>query len=107
MHHPSTVLGQLGLVLCVGLFGGTQPTAMVEAAPAHERCTTVALGYNSCLGVIGGLTPLAASWLVERTGDELAPAFLIMAAAAIMFLVILRLPETYRTPRAGAAAKAA
>jgi MHS family proline/betaine transporter-like MFS transporter len=108
MHHPSVALaqlGQLGLVLCIGLFVGTQPTAMVEAAPTRVRCTAVALGYNICLGVIGGLTPLAASWLVERTGDELAPAFLIMAAAAITFLVTLRLPETYRTPLAGAAAQ--
>jgi len=101
MQHPSPALaqlGQLGLVLIIALFVGTQPAAMVEAAPAQVRCTAVSLGYNISLGIIGGLTPLAATWLVERTGDELAPAFLIMAAAAITFFVVLRLPETYRTP---------
>jgi len=30
-------LGQLGLVLVVGLYGGAQPTMMVEAAPAQVR----------------------------------------------------------------------
>ena len=109
MHHPSAELaqlGQLGLVLIVGLFVGALPAAMVECAPPSVRCTTVALGYNVTLGVIGGLTPLVAAWLVERTGDELAPAFLIMATALISFLVILRMPETYRARFASAAATA-
>ena len=92
LNHPSVMfafLGQLVLVLMIGIYGGTQPTIMVEAAPAHVRCTAVALGYNICLGIIGGLTPLAATWLVNRTGDEIAPAFLIMAAAAVTFATIL------------------
>jgi MHS family proline/betaine transporter-like MFS transporter len=107
MHHPSAELaqlGQLGLALIVGLFVGALPAAMVECAPPSVRCTTVALGYNVCLGVIGGLTPLAAAWLVERTGDELAPAFLIMAGAVISFLSMLRMGETFHAPFASAAA---
>jgi MHS family proline/betaine transporter-like MFS transporter len=109
MHHPSAELaqlGQLGLVLIVGLFVGALPAAIVECAPPGVRCTAVALGYNVTLGVIGGLTPLVAAWLVERTGDELAPAFLIMATAVISFLVILRMPETYRARFASAAVTA-
>ena len=104
LNHPSPLLaqmGQLGLVLIVGLYGGVQPTVMAEMVPPQVRCTAVALGYNIPLGVIGGLTPLAATWLVERTGDETAPAFLIMAAAAVSFLAILQLRETYRAPFAG------
>jgi MFS transporter, MHS family, proline/betaine transporter len=110
LHHPSVwlaQLGQLGLVLIIGLYGGTLPAILVEAAPARVRCTAVALGYNISLGVIGGLTPLVASWLVARTGDELAPAFLIMAAAAVTFLTILRFPETYRAPFVGITSRAA
>jgi MHS family proline/betaine transporter-like MFS transporter len=61
----------------------------------------VALGYNICLGIIGGLTPLAATWLVERTGDETAPAFLVMAAAAITFVTVLQFRETYRASFVG------
>jgi MFS transporter, MHS family, proline/betaine transporter len=85
----------------VGLYGGVQPTIMVESVAPQVRCTAVALGYNLCLGVIGGLTPLAATWLVKRTGDEIAPAFLVMAAAAVAFMAILRLRETYCTPFLG------
>jgi MHS family proline/betaine transporter-like MFS transporter len=60
------------------------------------RCTAVGLGYNITLGTIGGMTPLAATWLVQRTGDELAPAFLVMGAAVVTLLAILCLPETAR-----------
>jgi MFS transporter, MHS family, proline/betaine transporter len=111
LNHPSALsaqLGQLGLVAVIGLYGGTQPAIMLEAAPLAVRCTAVALGYNITFGVIGGFTPLVAAWLVDRTGDEIAPAFLIMAAAAVTFLTVLRFRETYRSPfiraRSGAAA---
>ena len=62
------------------------------------RCTAIALGYNVTLGVVGGLSPLAATWLVERTGNDYSPAFMIMAAAAISFAALLRFKETYRAP---------
>jgi MHS family proline/betaine transporter-like MFS transporter len=110
MNNPSELfaqLGQLGLVLIVGLYGGAQPAVLVEAAPPQVRCTSVALGYNICFGVIGGSTPLAAAWLVERTGNEIAPAFLIMAAAAVGFFTILRFRETRQSPFAGGASSAA
>jgi MHS family proline/betaine transporter-like MFS transporter len=49
------------------------------------------------LGVIGGLSPLVATWLVERTANDYSPAFMIMAAAAVSFLALFSFKETYRT----------
>src|SRR5262249_45282433 len=66
----------------------------------------VSLGYNICLGVIGGLTPLVATWLVERTGDEIAPAYLIMASAAVTAVALTCFCETYPAPFAGGTSKA-
>ncbi len=101
MYHPSTVmvlLGQMGFTVIFGLFSGTQSTMMIESTPSRIRCTAVGLGHNACLGVVGGLTPLVAAWLVERTADELAPAYLIMAAAAVSFFGAWHMKETFRTP---------
>src|SRR4051812_25703462 len=101
LNHPSELLaqlGQLGLVVLMGLYYGALPATLVEAAPPTVRCTTVALGYNLCLGLFGGLSPLVATWLVERTGDEIAPAFLIMAAATVTFVTLFNFQETYRAP---------
>ena len=100
LNHPSDFLaqlGQLGLVLLVGVYYGPLPAILVEAAPPTVRCTAVALGYNLCLGLFGGLSPLVATWLVERTGDEIAPAFVIMASAAVTFATLFSFRETYRT----------
>jgi MHS family proline/betaine transporter-like MFS transporter len=99
MHHPDpaiALLGQLGFVVAVGTFVGTQPAIMVEATPVAVRCTAIALGYNVTLGVVGGLSPLAATWLVNRTGNDYSPAFMIMAAAMISFLAILAFKETHK-----------
>jgi MHS family proline/betaine transporter-like MFS transporter len=101
MHRAdegSVLLGQLGFVLAVGTFIGCQPALMVEAVPVKVRCTAIAIGYNVTAAVMGGLTPLAATWLVERTADDLSPAFMIMAAAAISFLALLSFRETFRLP---------
>ncbi len=101
MHSTNSalvLLGQMGFVVAVGTFVGTQPTLMVEAAPAAVRCTAIALGYNVTLGIVGGLSPLAATWLVARTGNDYSPAFMIMAAAAITFVALLRFRETYKDP---------
>ncbi len=100
---PAAVLaGQLGCAAFIGMFSAGLPAIIVEAAPAHVRCTAVALGYNLCLGIVGGLTPFGATLLVERTGDNLAPAFLVMGAAVVAFLAVLTFKETYREPLEGA-----
>lgn len=100
---PSSVLmGQLGAAILVGLYSSALPALMVESTPAHVRCTAVALGYNLCLGIVGGLTPFAATLLVERTGDTLAPAFMIMGSAVVAFIAVLTFKETYRQPLDGA-----
>jgi MHS family proline/betaine transporter-like MFS transporter len=90
--------GQLGFVVLVGGYYGCLPAFMVEAVAVEVRCTAIALGYNVSLGLIGGLSPLAATWLVQRTDNDFSPALMIMAAAAISFLVLLFGP---RRPQAG------
>jgi MHS family proline/betaine transporter-like MFS transporter len=52
------------------------------------------------------LSPLVATWLVERTGDEIAPAFLIMAAAAVTFMTLFWFHETYQKPFVVASSRA-
>jgi MHS family proline/betaine transporter-like MFS transporter len=97
MHHDTVELvlaGQFGFVVAVGAFLGTQPSIMVESTPPEIRCTAIALGYNVTLGLIGGLSPLVATWLVERTGDNLSPAYLLMGAAAVSFLTVFLFQET-------------
>jgi MHS family proline/betaine transporter-like MFS transporter len=109
MHHPDPLmigLGQAGFVVIVGMVSGVIPSALVEAAPYHVRCTVVALGYNTAMGFIGGLTPLAAEWLINRTTNDLSPAWMMMAAAALSLFATLFHRETFRAPLQMSAAPA-
>jgi MHS family proline/betaine transporter-like MFS transporter len=103
MHHADPVmigLGQAGFVLILGLYFGAQAATLVEATPRQVRCSAVALGCNVTLGVVGGLTPLVATWLIHRTADEFTPAYMIMAAAAVSLLaMLLYRGETRADPR--------
>ena len=99
LHGPDLamiLLGQLGFVLIVGTYAGAQPAMLVEAAPARVRCSIVALGYNVTLGLLGGMTPLAAQWLIDRTGIDYIPAHMIIIAAVISLIALTYLRETYR-----------
>ena len=88
------LLAQLGAVVVVGLGIAGMPALLVESTPQAVRCTTIAIGYNAAFGVIGGLAPLVATWLVERTSTDLSPAYLIVAAAAISLAAALTFRET-------------
>jgi len=91
LHGPDQwmiLLGQIGFVLLVGGYYGCLPAFMVETVAAPMRCTAIALGYNVSLGLIGGVSPMVATWLVYRTANDYTPAFMIMAAAAVSFLVL-------------------
>ncbi|HJY79514.1 MAG TPA: MFS transporter, partial [Candidatus Binatia bacterium] len=101
MHHPHFVVilsGQMGFAVLVGLFLGVCPATMVEAFPARVRCSALSVGYNLCLGVLGGTTPLVVTYLIARSHDDLSPAFYLMLAAALSLAVILSLRETATIP---------
>jgi MHS family proline/betaine transporter-like MFS transporter len=96
MQQGSIYLGQAGFVLALSIQFGVQGALMVETTPAAIRCTALAIGNNIGWSILGGLTPLAAVWLSARTGDVLAPAWLVVAAAAITFATLLVTRETLK-----------
>jgi MHS family proline/betaine transporter-like MFS transporter len=106
MHHPDTsviLLGQLSFAVLVAGFAGVSPAAMVELVPDRLRCTVLSVGYNLGFGILGGLTPMVAVHTIRRSHDDLSPAFLLMAAGAVSFVVIAGLRETYKLALAGPA----
>ena len=101
MHHPDfylMFLGQVGFAVFIGMLSGVAPAAMVESLPAHVRCTALSVGYNVTFGLIGGLTPMIAAYLIQRTGEDLAPAYFLILCAVISLGVIWTMRETVREP---------
>lgn len=65
------------------------PTAfvsMVELFNTEIRYTGLSLGFNSGLAIFGGTCPLIATWLIEVTQNNSAPAFYMILAALFALL---------------------
>ena len=91
-HHDVNLafLGQLGLTIILGSYLAPLNAFMVLSIPEAVRCTTIGLGYNLTLGVAGGLTPLAATWVFEKTGNPISPSYLILAASIITIFALYK-----------------
>ncbi|WP_114950942.1 MFS transporter [Sphingosinicella terrae] len=62
--------------------------------PTHVRFAGFAVSYNVATSLFGGTAPAFNSWLIGRTGDELMPAYVMMAACLVGMVALLRTPET-------------
>jgi MHS family citrate/tricarballylate:H+ symporter-like MFS transporter len=65
-----------------GIYNGAMVVALSEAVPAHVRTSCFSLAYSLAAALFGTFTPLAATWLIDRTGDRASPGYWLMVAAA-------------------------
>jgi MFS transporter, MHS family, proline/betaine transporter len=96
MHSENMMaiyFGQGVFAIIIGLFQGAQPAYMVKLVPANVRCSAMGFSYNLTLGVAGGLSPMVATWLVNRTHDDLSPAYMVMVAALLGFVALMSTRE--------------
>ena len=91
-------LAQLIMIVFLSFFSGACPATYSEIFPTRVRYTALSIGYNIAVAIFGGFAPFIATWLIKVTGSSLSPAFYLIAAAAITFLVILRIRETAFSP---------
>ncbi|MEH6544859.1 MAG: MFS transporter [Sneathiella sp.] len=101
MHHQSFALilaGQVGFSILFGVGYSGLSAVMVEILPTGVRCSAAGIGYNLCLGIFGGTTPLVATYLVERTSDDFSPVYYLMVAAAVSLVVTFFIKETAGKP---------
>jgi len=92
------LVAQLSFAAINGVGWALSVPLMVELLPPGVRCTASGIAYNLCMALFGGAAPWIATYLVERTGDDFAPAWFIMAAALVSCLAALKLRETAFRP---------
>ena len=91
-------LAQLTMIVFLSFFSGACPATYSEIFPTRVRYTALSIGYNIAVAIFGGFAPFIATWLIKVTGSSLSPAYYLIAAAVITFVVILRIKETAFTP---------
>ena len=103
MHHPSTLAiasGQLIFAIFYGIYVSQMPVVAPEMLPAEVRVSGTAIGYNLCIGTLGGTTPLVATYLTARTGDDFAPVYYYLIAAVPTLIAVATMKETAGKPLA-------
>jgi MHS family proline/betaine transporter-like MFS transporter len=78
----------------IALYSGAGPAAIAEMFRTIGRSTWMTPAYALAVAIFGGFAPFIATWLISATGSSLSPAYYVIAAAVVSFIVNWQMPET-------------
>jgi MFS transporter, MHS family, proline/betaine transporter len=87
-----------GLAVLEAVFVSASLAAGAELFATRVRSSGYSIGYNVSVAVFGGTAPYVATWLTDQTGNPVAPAYYVIAAAAITLATVLTMRETVGRP---------
>jgi MHS family proline/betaine transporter-like MFS transporter len=94
----AAIAGHAGLAAVEAVFASTALAAGAELFATRVRSGAYSIGYNISVAIFGGTAPYVATWLTDRTGNELAPAYYVIIAAIVSLATVLTMKETARRP---------
>ncbi|HRW17080.1 MFS transporter [Amaricoccus sp.] len=92
------VLIQIAFGALLTINDGTLPCFLSEIFPTKVRYSGFAFSFNTANALFGGTAPFVATWLISLTGSKLAPAWYLVAAAAVALVAMLLARETAGRP---------
>lgn len=92
------LIAQCLLVILIAVPLGSAPAMFAELFPSEDRLSGYSVAYNLGLGVVGGLTPMMATWLIDLTGSNAAPSGLLAAMGLAAVGVLLTIRDRSREP---------
>jgi MFS transporter, MHS family, proline/betaine transporter len=84
----SLLLVQAVIAVFVAAYAGAIPALISELFPIRVRTTAVSTSYSLAVAIFGGFAPFIIAWLVEVTGNHLAPSYYLMFAAGVSLLAL-------------------
>ncbi|KPH01855.1 MFS transporter [Pseudomonas sp. RIT-PI-q] len=75
---------------------GPIPAMLADIFPTSIRGTGLALSYNFSVTLFGGFAPLIVTWMIDATGNKLAPSFYVMATVLISVIAVICLGRRMR-----------
>jgi MFS transporter, MHS family, proline/betaine transporter len=94
----AAIAAHAGLAAIESVFVSASLAAGAELFATRVRSSGYSIGYNVSVALFGGTAPYVATWLVARTGNELAPAYYVIAAAIITLATVMTMRETAAQP---------
>jgi MHS family proline/betaine transporter-like MFS transporter len=97
MNMGSLTLAVLALVVLAiieAMFVCCSLAAGAELFTTRVRSGGFGIGYNLSVAIFGGTAPYIATFLIDRTGNPVSPAFYMIFAAVITLVTVLTMRET-------------
>ena len=94
----AAISAHAGLAAIESVFVSASLAAAAELFATRVRSSGYSIGYNVSVAMFGGTAPYIATWLVDRTGNEIAPAYYVIAAAVVTLATVLTMKETAGRP---------
>jgi MHS family proline/betaine transporter-like MFS transporter len=94
----AAITAHAALAAIESVFASTALAAGAELFATRVRSSGYSIGYNISVALFGGTAPYVATWLVARTGNQIAPAYYVIGAAVVTLLTVLTMRETARRP---------
>jgi MFS transporter, MHS family, citrate/tricarballylate:H+ symporter len=96
MSHSAVSVYAVSAVLngLYGLYVGVAVVAVVESLPRSGRSGLFGILYAIGIAVFGGFTQFMIKWLIDLTGNPLAPAWYLSVALVVGGLAMTLLPES-------------
>ena len=94
-RDPTALLGATALLVALSALSATPVlVCLAEALPGRSRSGAVGAIYAVAIAVFGGTTQLVIAWLIQATGQEIAPAWYLAGATAVGLVAAAMMPET-------------
>ncbi|MHC9297067.1 MFS transporter [Mycobacterium sp. LTG2003] len=94
----AAIVGHCLLAAIESVYVATAVTAGVELFATRVRYSGFSIGYNIAVAAFGGTTPYVVTWLTAATGNHLAPALYLIAAAIVSVGTVFTLRESAARP---------
>lgn len=94
----AAIAAQFTLAVFVAVPCGVAPATFVELFPTEDRLSGYSVAFNIGLGVVGGSTPMTATWLIGVTGSPLAPAYYLLAWGVLGIVTLIWIKDRSREP---------
>jgi MHS family proline/betaine transporter-like MFS transporter len=95
--NQGTYVSQILVVICFALllasYSAPLPVLFCDLFPTSIRASGIGLGYNLAVGCIGGLSPLAITYLIKRFEMPNISALFLMGAAFVSFFFLKKLKK--------------
>jgi MHS family proline/betaine transporter-like MFS transporter len=92
------VIVQFAGAILYGTVFGVIPTLLPELFPTNVRYTGISVSIGFAQMIFGGTSPFINSYLVQLTGNPVAPAFWVMVVAAISGIAMLMTKDRTDVP---------